>query len=235
MGDFAKLRAYSGRFLREAEQRGNIYLRTTINRVSNILWLVDDDPAGARAALETDSWVSSTQGYHLQHWLALNARADIAIYEGSPVDRELFSRHLRGLEKSLQRLLYFRCEAAWMMGRLALSEGGPSKRHVVRRAIAKLRSFEAHYAETLATMLRATLAPQDGELEGAARDFREVVAMGEEAHLLYLTAAARRRLGELLGGDEGRALVAAGARWMHEAGIKNPERMTQLVSPRGSP
>jgi eukaryotic-like serine/threonine-protein kinase len=237
MGDFARLRAYSRRFLREAEQRGNIYARTTINRRANILWLVDDDPDGARESLKTDSWVSYAQGYHVQHWLELNARVDIAIYEGSTVDREFLSGQLRGLEKSsLQRFLDYRCETTWMLGRLGLSERdrGPSQRRVVRRSIAKLLSYKTHYARMLATMLRATLALQDGELERAAGDLREVVAMGDAAHFPYLAAAARRRLGALVAGDAGRELVAVADRWMHEAGIKDAERMTHLVSPHTS-
>jgi hypothetical protein len=35
----------------------------------------------------------------------------------------------------------------------------------------------------------------------------------------------------LIGGDEGQQLVAAAERWMTEAGIKNVDRMTYLVSP----
>jgi hypothetical protein len=80
-------------------------------------------------------------------------------------------------------------------------------------------------------MLQATLAVQDGELAHAAACFREVVTLGEAARTAFLTAAARRRLGALVGGDEGRALVAAAEQWMREAGIKDPERMTYLVSP----
>ncbi len=234
MGDFATMRAYAQRFVREAEERGNIYARTTISRLCNILWLVDDDPDRARADLKTDSWISYTQGYHLQHWLELNARVEIWIYEGLSVDREFYARHLKGLKKSvLEKILDFRAEGAWMAGRMALSEASrdPSQRHVARRSIAKLLAFRTHHTKLLAHMLRATLAVQEGVLEAAASDFREVVALGEAAHISFVTAAARRRLGALLGGDRGRELVAAAERWMAGAGIKNPDRMTYLVSP----
>ncbi len=116
---------------------------------------------------------------------------------------------------------------------MALHEASrtPSPRRTVRRSIAKLFSYKTHYTKLLAHMLRATLAVQGGERERAIEDFREVVALGEAAHIRYLTAAARRRLGALVGGDEGQKLVAAAERWMTEAGIKNLERMTYLVSP----
>ena len=236
MGDFARLRVYSERFIREAEQRGNVYTRTTISRVCNILWLVDDDPGGAREDLRTDSWMSHGREYHWQHWLELRARVEIAIYEGSSIDQEFYSQHLKGFKKSfLQRILDFRCETPWMVGRMALSEASrePSQRRIVRRSIAKLLSFKELYPKLLASMLRATLAVQEGDRERAMEDFREVVTMGEVAHTSFVTAVARRRLGALVGGDEGRELVTTAERWMSAAGIKNLDRMTNLVSPCG--
>jgi hypothetical protein len=237
MGDFARLRTYSERFIREAEQRGNIYTRTTISRVCNILWLVDDDPERAREDLRSDSWISPAREYHWQHWLELRARVEIAIYEGSSIDQDFFSQHLKGFKKSfLQRILDFRCETSWMVGRMALSKASrdPSQRRIVRRSIAKLLSFKELYPRVLANMLRATLAVQEGDMENAVKYFRAVVAMGEMAHIFLVTAVARRRLGTLVGGEEGRALVATAEHWMSDAGIKNLERMTNLMSPAGT-
>ncbi|HKW02173.1 MAG TPA: hypothetical protein VJN96_20290, partial [Vicinamibacterales bacterium] len=46
-------------------------------------------------------------------------------------------------------------------------------------------------------------------------------------------AAARRRRGELLGGTEGRAAIAAVDAWMAANTIKNPARMTAMLAPGG--
>ena len=80
-------------------------------------------------------------------------------------------------------------------------------------------------------MLRATLAVQDGEPAAAAQDFREVIAVGALADIVFVTSVARRRLGVLIGGDEGRRLWATAEQWMRDAGIQNPERMAYLASP----
>jgi len=44
-------------------------------------------------------------------------------------------------------------------------------------------------------------------------------------------AAARRRRGQLLGGDEGAALVAEADSWMAKQDIKNPARMADMLAP----
>ncbi len=44
-------------------------------------------------------------------------------------------------------------------------------------------------------------------------------------------AAARRRLGELLRGDEGRRMIAAADAWMTEQAIRNPARMAAALAP----
>jgi hypothetical protein len=44
-------------------------------------------------------------------------------------------------------------------------------------------------------------------------------------------AAARRRLGELLGGAEGAALIEAADDWMAGQGVARPERLTALFVP----
>jgi hypothetical protein len=44
-------------------------------------------------------------------------------------------------------------------------------------------------------------------------------------------AAARRRRGELLGGEAGQALVEAADEWMRQRDIRNPARMTALLAP----
>jgi hypothetical protein len=46
-----------------------------------------------------------------------------------------------------------------------------------------------------------------------------------------LAAAARRRRGELLGGDKGCELVEAADEWMRGQGVRNPARFAALYAP----
>jgi hypothetical protein len=47
----------------------------------------------------------------------------------------------------------------------------------------------------------------------------------------YLAAVARRRLGELKGGDEGRMLIDQVNSWMSTQSIRNPDRFTAMLAP----
>jgi hypothetical protein len=44
-------------------------------------------------------------------------------------------------------------------------------------------------------------------------------------------AVARRRRGELVGGDEGAGLIAQATAWMESQNIRNPSRMSDMVVP----
>jgi hypothetical protein len=51
------------------------------------------------------------------------------------------------------------------------------------------------------------------------------------AEMALHLAAARRRRGELIGGDAGRGLVDESNAWMAGQGIRNPDRMCVLLAP----
>jgi hypothetical protein len=107
----------------------------------------------------------------------------------------------------------------------------PGQKRAVQRSIAKLRSYNTQYSTVLADMLRATLAVHDGAPDLAIARFTDAMELGERTHLFFIAAVARRQLGLLLGDEQGRAQVVAAELWMRQAGIKNVERMTTLMSP----
>jgi len=44
-------------------------------------------------------------------------------------------------------------------------------------------------------------------------------------------AAARRRLGEIVGGERGQELITDADAWMERQKIKNPEKLTRMLAP----
>jgi hypothetical protein len=86
-------------------------------------------------------------------------------------------------------------------------------------------------ATASAHMLRAALEFADGDREVAARLLGDAASTFERAGMHMFVAACRRRLGQLLGGGEGRELVARAERFMREQGVANLEAETEVACP----
>ena len=65
-------------------------------------------------------------------------------------------------------------------------------------------------------------------------DFDAVLGRIRERGLKYWADPMRRRLGEILGGEEGRAQVERADSWMRQQGIQNPARMADVFAPVGN-
>jgi hypothetical protein len=104
-----------------------------------------------------------------------------------------------------------------------LRSAGRDARRIERRGMA--------WASPLARLIRAGMASLGGEKAEALA----LLAAAEDgfiaADMAGHAAAARRRRGELLGGDSGRELVEAADGWMREQGVKNPARFAIMAAP----
>jgi hypothetical protein len=79
--------------------------------------------------------------------------------------------------------------------------------------------------------LRAGLAAWSGDDDAALRHLRQALREADEADTALHAAAIRLRLGAMLGGSEGAALVADGQAWMADQRLQNPARMTAALLP----
>ncbi len=82
----------------------------------------------------------------------------------------------------------------------------------------------------MARLIRAGVAAVRGDSR-AVDLLAEAAACFEAVDMRLCAAAARRRRGELSGGDEGSSLIADADAWMAGQGIRNPARMTDLYAP----
>jgi hypothetical protein len=60
---------------------------------------------------------------------------------------------------------------------------------------------------------------------------REAIYGFESADMALYATAARRRLAQLVGGDEGKPLLAQTDAWMRDNGVVNPDALTAMVAP----
>jgi eukaryotic-like serine/threonine-protein kinase len=228
-GAWAHLREMREEYVEDAERRGDRYVATSVNRYCSVLWLAADDPAGARAMLAEAKWMLPNLAFHTQHWYELDARAEIAMYDGT-VERDMpeLEPLFEGLERSvLLRLVAIRSIALWLRGRLALHTGDDPG---ARRAAAELARIDNVRAKIFHRMLDAGIAARARDPRAVAR-FREAGELAETHELRLHGAAARYQLGKLLGGSEGHAHVVTAERTMLAEGIAKPERFADWYAP----
>ena len=70
-----------------------------------------------------------------------------------------------------------------------------------------------------------------GAQEDAVRELGVAVAGFEEADMALHAACARRRKGELVGGEEGRGLVESANATLRERGVQDVDRWTAMYAP----
>ncbi|MFT3776109.1 MAG: AAA family ATPase [Minicystis sp.] len=238
LGDLRVFVARVGSALREAEERGNRFAAANLRTGLMISrWLVLDDPERARAEVaEALSGRSRTggplQGFHdaiaaSQHDLYTGPTP--ATYHRLMADWPAFEAYSARIELIRITTLYRRAAVA-----VACARRGLDRRAMLDRALADARSLDkerAAIARPHAALIRAANASIQGA-DGEALRFADMAARGfESAQMAVYAAAARRRWGELLGGEEGHRVVAAANAWMRGQGVVNPDRMTMMLAP----
>jgi hypothetical protein len=239
MGDFVELRRRWPVLLQEAQERGDLYAITTLNtHYMTLLRLADDDPAGARRELDAVMGRWSHRGFHVQHSTAFRAHVDIDLYRGDGLDAwRRIQRHRAAYRRSmLLRVQLLRIEFFELRGRGALAAAltadrpGPLLRSAARDAKRLDREGEP-WARAHAELLRAGIAAARGDNPRAIAHLSAAADQFEAVEMPLHAAAARRRLGELLGGVQGLEFTLQADEWMRAQTIRDPARMASVYAP----
>jgi hypothetical protein len=238
-GEAAELAGRLPRQLQEARERGDLHAEASVaNFGGTLAWLAADDPEGARGAMRRAMGQWSQQEYHTQHFTSLAGHTQIDLYGGDGrAAWERLAAEWPALEGSL--LLHIQAIRVFMVhlrGRsaLAAAANAPESVPLLRAAAADARRLErekTHWAKPLAMLIRAALSASRGRTSDALALLALATTGLDAAKMGLFAAAARRRQGELLGGQEGLALVAEADAWMMSQRIRNPARMTALQAP----
>lgn len=239
LGEVAELTRRLPLLLQEARERGDLYAATNLGTfVGHLTWLAADDPAGAERDMHDVMALWSQHGFHVQHLTGVMGRTQIALYRGDGLDAwRIITGEWSGLVKSLflrvQTVRIFmydlRARSAVAAARVA-TDPGPLLR-AARRDVRRIEREGVAWSQPLAERLRAALAAARGrEAEAIDQLGRAVAGFDATAMGLY-AASARRRQGQLLGGDQGRLLVAQADSWMAQQQIDNPGRMASMYVP----
>ena len=241
LGEFAELGVRGARYLREADERGDLFA-STLSRLGPMAnaFLAADDPAGGEADAERALGQWSQNGYHLQHFYAMTARASYALYRGDPMrGRALLDEARAPLDHSL--LLRFqinRIVVAYLRARCALAaavQAPPSERapleRVVRRQLRVIEKEHMGWSDPIVPSLRAGLALLRGATDEAVRLLGIAERGFEAADMRAYQLSARRWRGALGGGPEGRVLRDDADAQLLALGARSPERTARFLLP----
>lgn len=244
LGELAWLSRVLPGWIKDAEERGDRYsvtdLRTIIG-ASTVVLLAADEPARARRDITRalSTWPGTKLLAHHLH--ALHAWTLVDLYEGNA---DSARRRLSGETPAVERsrlLLVQALRVAFLHNRAAASlaaaegaEGAEARRSLVEAALRdakKLASERLGLASAFARLLEAGAAAARGDVGAARVRLRRAIEACDAVDMALHATAARRRLGALLGGDEGRALVTAADASLERQGVKRPDRFAAMLAP----
>src|SRR5437667_123250 len=240
LGEVEELSRCAAAYLKDAAERGNRFAALMFRTgPTNATWLFADDVAGARTALTEALAEWPERPFGSPHYMAMTAQGRIELYAGTP------RNGWEAIERAwpaLRRTGLFRIQAARTTARQTRAScgigasrtahaGAASLLAAAERDAAAIAAERASYCAPTAALLRAGVAARRGDEAAAVRALRAALAGFEACHMKLFLAVSERRLGELIGGDEGRALVHQANAWMTAQGIVNADRMTATLAP----
>jgi hypothetical protein len=232
LGRIDELRRRLVGLIDDAIEFDDLYAEVTF-RLSNAFWRIprgEISEARQEAREVLERWDRGS--FQMQHLYELRIQAFCDVYEGAP--EEAWRRVQAAwpqLERSgllLHRML--KSDALQIRARVALAADAAPERETERaaRALAWMKRPDAVAA---ACMLRAALAERRGQRVPALSLLAQAEALHASASMALHVAYARRRRGELMGGDEGDSLVWEADRALETAGIREPDRWLGVMAP----
>jgi len=237
LGAFSKWRRLYPVFLRDAIQRKDLLAETSLRRVCVFLTLASGHPEAARADLARSSWPTPTGDFHMQHWFELQARAEVAMYDGSAAEATGLLAEFERLQKSM---LYYvrplRYSANWIWARfwLSLARHAAHRQRALKKAIqlaGRLRRDRSPLADVWATLIDASVAASTGNKRRAVSMLERAERGADALSLGLYAAAARWRRAAFVGGATGEALRAQSIAWQHREGVSDLARLVDVAAP----
>ena len=242
-GELAELGRRWPVVLKEALERGDRHMVTNLSTfVMSTLRLAADDPELAEATLRQALGQWTQQGFHIQHNEWFGAEVQIRMYRGDYKDAWNFlTTRYAPLPGSIapdcaSRGSGFSSTTGGPAVRARRSDGRGRCRPLLRSAERDARRLDREgmaWSKALRLSHFAGIAAARGDTSRAASMFAEAVTQLEAVDMSLYAAGSRRRLGEILGGDEGRAQIERADSWMRQQGIQNPARMADVFAPVG--
>jgi hypothetical protein len=239
LGETMELNRLCPKTMKEAQGRGDLHTYASLFSFAMPLlnMVADRVEEGHRELFEgMERWTK--KGFHCQRAASLYMKTLMLLYLGKEIPSEQIAQEMhRAIRETRVTVIQHIRMTTWeVMGRSQVACAKESTHpafylKAAERSAVRLDREKRPDAQSFATLIRAGIASCKGDLD-KARESLELALSGLAAcELGHFAAAARRRLGQLIGGDQGKTLIAEADRWMTAQGIRNPARMTAAYAP----
>jgi hypothetical protein len=140
------------------------------------------------------------------------------------VEKALLLR-IQALKLTLLQLRAFAAVAAAREG------GGADPLRAAEKDARAIERERMPWSDPYVPLIRAAVAAVRGDADAARAELARAPELFDAADMKLWAAASRRRLGVMIGGDEGATLVAEADAFMRGQGIASPERWTAMQAP----
>jgi len=226
------------RLLESARERGNFYLELELSTRLSLIWLAADQ--ALEAEREADEAVArwSQRGFERPQYLRLLTMVQIRLYLGRAREAwDLVERHRAEFRRPLfRRVQHTRVETANWRARCALAlaargEGARRMQGVALEEAQRIDREQMPWSNPFATLIRATVAYQQGDGAGATAGLIAATEGFTSAQMHMHAAACRSRLSMLVGGDHGETLRAQVERFMTDQDVRNATAFLRVLAP----
>jgi hypothetical protein len=217
--------------IEDARRRNDMHAYTLFNSSPlAYLRMAEDRPEAALANLDQLAEALPRELYYTHHFYAQHARSALLQYLGRHDEAAdvAWQRRREAESAGLVRVLLVDTDSLFLVACSALSA---RRIEFARRTLRPMLRSNRAQVRGCAHLLEASAAALSSDLDAAHRQLRKAVVELELAGTHAWLATAQHRLGKLLGGAEGEALLAAARRWESAEGIVAPERMYAVHCP----
>lgn len=238
LGDLPELSRRLPRLQKEARERDDVFAETgLLVGLPSMVWLARDLPRVAEEDAEAAMRRWTSAGFHSQHYFALVARAQTALYRGDGVAalRRIEAAWPALTSAKLLRLQSIRIELHHLRARAALAAAGAAGPASDRQKLLRLAARDASriagedmsWAAPLAALIEAGVLAQRGEPREAARSLGRAARALEALDMELYAACARFQRRRLAPGVEDGGAEA----WMERQGVVRPAAMAAMLVP----